>query len=260
MANKTPSVLKSWEVPSLYVLLVDDMPVIVRMVTPIVESLGKQLMYAQNPHQAFQMMHYYSKEIDLVLLDWHLPMMSGIEMLSRMKASSDLAHLTVIMLTSNTSKQAIAQAFSAGASHYLIKPYKPEELKSRIQDVYDKINFKKRIMVVDDSNLIITMVSRLLKKMGYEVTCIARDGDEAKRVYFEHKPYLIFMDLNMPKVDGMQAIANIRNDDPKARIICMTSNHSVEVEEDSKKLGAIGIIRKPFDENGLYHVLVDALK
>ncbi len=241
------------------VLLVDDMTLVGHVIVHVIESFDRKLITAGTAIEGLQILKERHHEIDLILLDWHMPLMSGIEFLAVIKQKPEFQKIPVIMLTSNMNKSAIAQAFSAGAMHYIIKPFNLDDLQLRIRDVYDKVYNRKNIMLVDDSKLVVVMLTRILKKMGYEVCGVAGDGDEAIKMHAELKPDLVFMDINMPKVDGFSALIKIREHNKEAKIIIMTSNHHKDVENEAIKLGASAFILKPFEELKIYASLVDAL-
>jgi two-component system chemotaxis response regulator CheY len=241
------------------VLLVDDMTLVGHVIIHVIESFNRKLLQAGNPIEAFQILQEQHKDIDLILLDWHMPQMLGIDFLQQIKSIPEYQKIPVIMLTSNMNKSAIAQAFSGGAAHYILKPFNLEDLKARIKDVYDKIYLRNNIMLVDDSKLVIVMLTRLLNKMGYQVNFTASDGVEAVELFKEKKPSLVFLDINMPNMDGLSALKAIRDFYPMARVICMSSNQHKDVEEDAMKLGAAAFIRKPFEEMKIFNALVDAM-
>jgi two-component system, sensor histidine kinase and response regulator len=243
----------------MYILLVDDMTLVGRVIQPLIESLGKKLLVAANALEAFQILGTYGKEVDLILLDWHMPVMSGLEFLQRIKADQYWKKIPVIMLTSNNSRTGIAEAFSAGVSNYIVKPFSLDDLRARIEELFDKLSRKKNIMLVDDSNVVLLMLKRLLNKMGYDISGIARNGLEAVQQFSNIRPTLVFMDINMPGMDGISAIKAIKQIQPNAKIICMTASRDPEREVKIRELGVKTFLYKPFEEEKVYTTLVDEL-
>jgi len=72
---------------------------------------------------------------DLVLLDVMMPGLSGLDVCRSLRRSADLARVPVIMLTARAQESDIAQGFEAGADDYVVKPFSPRELSSRVQAV-----------------------------------------------------------------------------------------------------------------------------
>ncbi len=72
---------------------------------------------------------------DLVLIDWMLPGMTGIEICRRLRENPATARLPIIMLTARAQEAEIERGFAAGADDYIVKPFSPRELLSRVQAV-----------------------------------------------------------------------------------------------------------------------------
>lgn len=113
-----------------------------------------------------------------------------------------------------------------------------------------------KIMIVEDSSLMIAVISNFIKKEGRDIEIIAaHSGDEAMTMYEEQKPDLVFMDIKMPGTDGLTALEKIKAKHPAAKICMCTSLKEPEQEERAKKAGAVGYIMKPFSRQDI----VDAL-
>ncbi|GMB00362.1 response regulator [Pelosinus sp. IPA-1] len=104
-----------------------------------------------------------------------------------------------------------------------------------------------RILVCDDSAFMRMMLKRVLVDNGHEVVGEAGDGMEAVQLYRQHKPDLITMDITMPKMDGIQAVTHIHEEDPLVRIIMVTALGQRAIITDALKAGASDFIVKPFD-------------
>lgn len=105
-------------------------------------------------------------------------------------------------------------------------------------------------MIVDDEPIIRLDVKEILQKAGYEAALEARNGEEAVRLAYEHRPELVIMDVHMPKLDGLQAARQLRKwYDPV--IILLTSHYRREWIGSAAEAGALGYVTKPFTEGGL---------
>ena len=102
-------------------------------------------------------------------------------------------------------------------------------------------------MVYDDSAFMRMMLKKVLIDNGHEIVGEAGDGMEAVQLYRQHKPDLITMDITMPKMDGIQAVAHIHEENPLARIIMVTALGQRAIITDALKAGASDFIVKPFD-------------
>ncbi len=80
---------------------------------------------------------------DLVLLDWMLPGVSGVELCRRIRARRDTQRLPIIMLTARQSERDIIEGLKTGLDDYMIKPFSPDELAARVQTVLWRANKKR---------------------------------------------------------------------------------------------------------------------
>jgi len=109
-----------------------------------------------------------------------------------------------------------------------------------------------KIMIVEDSNLMISVIRNFIKKSGKEIEIIeAHNGEEGIEKYKTEKPELIFMDIKMPGMDGITALEKIRAENNNAKIVMCTSLKETEQEERAKNAGAVGYITKPFSSEDI---------
>ena len=100
------------------------------------------------------------------------------------------------------------------------------------------------IMVVDDSQFMRKRISRSLASNGFDV-CEAADGQEAVDTYRQTKPDVTLMDIIMPNKDGLEALAEIRQFDARARVIMLTALDQQAVMAEAMRLGAKDFLTKP---------------
>lgn len=113
------------------VLVVDDSAIMRKVIEQILEMLGHESVPAANGLDAFERLKEHS-DVRLILLDWNMPEMNGIEFLRAVKEMPDLAEIPVIMLTTESERRKMIEAIEAGAKHYLTKPFQPETLATKI--------------------------------------------------------------------------------------------------------------------------------
>jgi DNA-binding response OmpR family regulator len=111
---------------------------------------------------------------------------------------------------------------------------------------------ERKILITDDDNGICLMIQRLLELKGFSVI-IAADGAECLRQADEHKPDLILLDMGMPQVGGMSALANLKDNPALSHIpvIVVTGDISSEKTQHAAKLGADDYLMKPFKSDEL---------
>ena len=113
------------------VLVVDDSAIMRKVITQILEMLGHDSVPAANGLDAFERLKEH-EDVRLILLDWNMPEMNGIEFLREIKTRPGLSEIPVIMLTTESERRKMIEAIEAGAKHYLTKPFQPETLATKI--------------------------------------------------------------------------------------------------------------------------------
>ena len=101
-----------------------------------------------------------------------------------------------------------------------------------------------KVMVVDDNQFIRKRLSKVLSGNGYEVVA-AEDGEQAVSVYRSARPDVALMDVVMPHKDGLEALAEIRQLDPLAKVIMLTALNQQSVAVKAVQLGAKDFLTKP---------------
>ena len=114
-----------------------------------------------------------------------------------------------------------------------------------------------RILLVDDSVVAAQQIKGVLGELGgCEVVGHAKNGAEALKLYSEHKPDLVFMDLIMPVMDGLQALRTLKGMDSDAKVVVLSSVGGVESKvTEALNLGAASVITKPTDAASVRKVI-----
>jgi two-component system phosphate regulon response regulator PhoB len=115
------------------VLVVEDEPAILELIAYNLKQAGHQPLRADNAEQALVLVA--NALPDLVLLDWMLPGLSGIELAKRLRADKRTREIPIIMLTARSEEQDKLQGLEIGADDYITKPFSPRELNARIKAV-----------------------------------------------------------------------------------------------------------------------------
>lgn len=112
-----------------------------------------------------------------------------------------------------------------------------------------------RVVIVDDNEDITGVFSDILEIGGFNVIGIGHDGKEAVSLYKKHQPDVIFLDVMMPVMNGIQALKEIKKENPKANVIMVTADNSTDTIKELQKLGATAIIIKPFKIETVYETI-----
>ena len=114
------------------ILSVDDSAIARLMIKNGVEAMGYKLLEAADGHEGLAVLAKNSEEIALILLDWSMPGMNGLEFLSIAKADARYRDIPVMVVTTESEKASIIKAVQLGAVNYLLKPFDQEQLKKKI--------------------------------------------------------------------------------------------------------------------------------
>ena len=114
-------------------IVADDSRMVRGIVTRIVEPLGYEVVAAGNGQEALNILESGEQNINLVLLDWNMPVLNGIDVIKKMRADSRLKSIPVLMVSTESEEDRIRQAMDAGAQGYLTKPFTPEQLTNAIR-------------------------------------------------------------------------------------------------------------------------------
>ena len=115
-----------------------------------------------------------------------------------------------------------------------------------------------KVLVVDDSLFMRNHIAKLLGKQGYE-TVVAEDGEQAVSNYRRDTPDVVLMDITMPRKDGLEALLEIRQLDPQAKVIMLTALDQRMAATRAIHIGAVDFLVKPIPPNQLFLALQKAL-
>ncbi len=123
---------------SINILVVDDMEVMRSMVSSCLREIGvNHIEMAPNGDAAWKILNAAS--IDLIICDWDMPGLSGLELLNHIRGSDRCNHIPFLMLTATTEKEKVESAIKAGVSDYLSKPFQSQELEYRVIKLLRKV-------------------------------------------------------------------------------------------------------------------------
>ena len=116
-----------------------------------------------------------------------------------------------------------------------------------------------KILIVDDSRTSRRMLKEVLVEAGYEIAGEASNGEEGIIMYNDLKPDAVTMDITMPVMTGLEALACIKKKDPNAKIIMVTAAGQKDKMVQAIKEGADDFIAKPFEPEQVLEALKHVL-
>ena len=115
-------------------LVVDDSSTMRRIIINTLQKLGHQdVLEATNGREGLERLNTHP--VDIVITDWNMPEMTGIDFIRTMRTTAQFANLPVLMVTTNAAKDDIVDALRAGVSSYVVKPFTPETMREKIEAV-----------------------------------------------------------------------------------------------------------------------------
>lgn len=119
---------------------------------------------------------------------------------------------------------------------------------------------KPSVVVVDDDSLMREMLKTILRSEDYPVIGEASNGQEAIELCARLKPGLILLDINMPRMDGLQALAEIHKISPATKVLMVSAEATMDRVKEAVKNGASGFVVKPLNPAGVLDRVAMCLK
>ncbi|MBS1969619.1 MAG: response regulator [Bdellovibrionales bacterium] len=126
------------------ILVIDDMPSIRDLVKNQLKGMGfKNIQEASDGEEALRMLiqlNTPNNSIQLVISDWNMPNMKGIDLLKHVRAQAEWANLPFVLLTSEAERDQVTEAVLAGASQYIVKPFSAKIFEDKLKTAFQKHN------------------------------------------------------------------------------------------------------------------------
>jgi two-component system chemotaxis response regulator CheY len=121
---------------NMKVLIVDDFATMRRILRNVLKQIGfKNMIEADDGKTALKELK--KDNFDLILCDWNMPGMSGLELLNIVRSDDELKNIPFVMVTAEAQKDNIVEAVKAGVSNYVVKPFTAEKINEILQKVFD---------------------------------------------------------------------------------------------------------------------------
>jgi len=225
------------------ILIVDDNISLAKTMSLILERKGYEATTARDGPSAIKRVE--ERPFDLIFMDIKMPLMDGVQIYRKIKKMRP--ETIVIMMTAYAVENLVAQALKEGAYGIIYKPLDIEKMISLIE----KSRKKKQgalILIVDDDPGTCTTLKNILLKKGYRIS-IAHDGEKALTMTQEKTYDIIFIDLKLPTINGLEVYLKIKEIDPKLVAIIMTGyrKEMTDLVEEALNNDAYTCIFKPLD-------------
>ena len=265
------------------VLIVDDNATARNVLSNCVSAWGMAATAVGGAREAFDLLCSAAASespFKLLLVDQEMPEMDGLELTARVAAEPSLGNLKTILLTSLWRKGESSRSRRAAIDAYLSKPVRQRELLAALETLFrdgrnspadappSPSSIKKRIqrdllarrpvLIAEDNPVNQRVIQRMIERQGYGARIVS-SGFEAIQAVGEQAFDLIFMDVQMPGMDGLEATANIRKLDQavgrRSYIVAMTAHAMNSDRERFKQAGMDDYLSKPIDSTRLKKIL-----
>ena len=273
--------LKTHDLQNENILVVDDNETSRQVMKQFLDAWKVPYYLTESGPAALQAMYdavANNKVFSIALIDMQMPGMDGGRLAEMIRAETQFSTTQLALLTSQGQRRDAQKMHQCGFAAYLTKPIHQSELHNallQLSDVesasiaYDLITryatreqqpkFQAKILVVDDNNINQAVARGMLVKFGIDVE-LADNGQEALDLLQQHDFSLVFMDCQMPVMDGYTATQNIR--DPQSAVknhvipvVAMTANVMRGDREKCIESGMDDFIAKPVDPIKLRNIL-----
>ncbi len=234
------------------ILVVDDLRSIRLTLGGILEDKGHNVVTVEDGYQAIQAVR--ETHFDTIFMDIKMPGINGVQTFREVKKIDPKA--VVIMMTAYSVEDLVKEALEEGA--YAIV-YKPFDIDGIIAIIEELLHEKILILVVDDQFADRETLKGILGDKGYRVAT-AQDGAEAIEMVKSRHHDIIFLDVRLPGMDGVETFEQVKKIDPKATVIMMTGYTEEDLVKRAISQGAYTCIYKPFDIEKVIALVEDIAK
>ncbi|WP_157603834.1 response regulator [Rhizobacter sp. Root1221] len=265
--------------PALRVLVVDDLETNRVVLDNMLRAWGMQVFIATDGRQALDILTGQTAidpQFDLALVDMHMPRMDGLGLARSVRGGGRHPDLKMILLSSMSTHDDVRVAYEAGYDRFVAKPFRKAELRQAVLAVSagrpDVPRLTPRlnahILVVEDNVVNQEVIGQMLRVLGCRVQ-VCSSGLAGLRALCEARFDLVLMDIQMPGMDGVEALSWFRQRTSRrflfvtsttTPVIAVTAN-ALEGDEDRfLGLGFDGYLSKPFRQRQLLAMLTQHIR
>lgn len=285
-AHPVPDLREDFSGMNLKVLLVDDNQISCDIIHDILAPAGFHVEILKNPAHVMDELLAAQKEkpYDFIILDYMMPGMTGLDLAQLINSRQELRELQMILGTSQPTRSDAENVKDSGIRGYLTKPIRPAELlavismlweakeqrqmidmvtrytirESKVRDKIENILYHNvHVLVAEDSLVNQEVMLGMLENIGIEVHIVSNGHGAIEALHKKHYD-LVFMDCQMPEMDGYTATRVIRNTSHNFKIppiIALTANAMKGDREKCMEAGMNDYLDKPIDEGDLRRIL-----
>jgi DNA-binding NtrC family response regulator len=238
------------------ILVVDDNIAMAKTMSFILEGKGYSVMKANDGPESIKKIQNH--DFDIIFLDIKMPLMNGVETYKRIKKIKP--DLMVVMMTAYAVEDLVQEALEEGVFEIMYKPLDIDKVINIIESARKK-NKGALILVTDDDLGTRTTMKNILEKRSYKVG-IARDGEEAIALVKKTKFDILFIDMKLPTLNGLETYLAIKKMEPEIIAIVMTgySEEMAGLVDEAINNNAYACLYKPLNMEKVLRLIDEILK
>jgi len=121
---------------NMKVLIVDDLPMMRKMLRYLLKQIGfTNIIEADGGKSAMKMLK--NEKVDLIMCDWNMPEIKGIDILNKVRSDDELKNIPFIMITCEAKKKTVEEAIKAKVTDYVVKPFSGEAISEKLKKIFD---------------------------------------------------------------------------------------------------------------------------
>ncbi len=239
------------------IMVVDDNVSLCKIMCNVLKHRGYDVIVGIDGRDAISKAKE-NPDINLVFMDIKMPLMNGVEALKQIKRIIPKA--IVVMMTAYAVEELVQESLEEGAYGVL---YKPLDLH-KVVDIIEKARSEEvgaLILVVDDDLSTRTIFEKVLRKKGYDV--ITTDmGEKAVKLVEEDEIDIIFIDMKLPTINGLETYLQIKKRNPKAIVILITgfAKDMRDLVDEALISSCVTCMHKPLDMWKVLEIVEDTLQ
>lgn len=239
-----------------HILIVDDNVNLRKTMSLILKRQGYTVTTAEDGQKAIVQVE--QSLFDMILMDIKMPLMNGVEAYKRIKAIRPES--VVLMMTAHAVEDLVQEALEEGVYGIVYKPLDIEKLLDLIKKSAE-IKQRTLTLVVDDDPGTCAMFTNVLDKKGYKVG-IAHTGEEAITLTQQNRYDIIFIDVKLPTINGLETYLSIKETNPDAVVIMMTAyrQETSELVAEALHNSAYTCLYKPLDMKKVLELVEEVWK
>lgn len=246
------------------IMIIDDNAAMRKVLAALFASAGHEVVGAFADGNGVESMIRETTP-ELVCLDYHLPGRDGLAILKAIQTAAPT--IDVVLMTASSEEGIEEKAADAGASGFIRKPFGQAQIIEELQAIAatrqianqaaraatthsapaasGKRGANCTAVIADDNGSVRLVLKALLEESGVRVAQMVSNGSEAIIAAKNHQPRILCLDVNMPVMDGLEALPKIREASPDTAVVMVTGCADKKLVAEAAGLGAVGYIVKP---------------